>query len=186
MAACTGSGLALLSALGERFTSLHFASFVVSVTVLLIFARTTGQATGSFVFPPALINDFFDMNYILIGLVSAYIGLYAIAFSTSLMTADLLLAVLLVILAHIASNIVFVISNTAVFKHFSAAEIPLVTVRLNQLTTIILMLVAVAAGKIATETSMMLGLIFLSLPSLALLALIVLTIKPDGSGIGSI
>ena len=174
-------------ALGERFTSLHFASFVVSVTVLLIFARTTGQSTGSFVFPPALINDFFDMNYILIGLVSAYIGLYAIAFSTSLMTADLLLAVLLVILAHIASNIVFVISNTAVFKHFSAAEIPLVTVRLNQLTTIILMLVAAAAaGKIATETSMMLGLIFLSLPSLALLALIVLTIKPDGSGIGSI
>ena len=186
IAACTGSALALLPALGERFATLHVASFAVSSTVLLIFARTIGQAIGPFVLPPARVNALFGMNYMIIGLVSAYIWLYTIAFSTSLTTAALLLVILLVILAHIASNIVFVVSNTAVFKYFTVAEIPLVSARINQLTTLILLVVAVVAGKIATETSMMLGLIFISLPSLALLALIVLTIKPDGSGMDSI
>ncbi|OFA16342.1 hypothetical protein A4U49_07890 [Acidithiobacillus ferrivorans] len=186
VAACTGSALALLPALGDRFATLHVASFAVSSTVLLIFARTIGQAIGPFVFPPARINAMFGINYMIIGLVSAYIFLYTIAFSISLTAAAILLVILLVILAHIASNIVFVVSNTAVFKYFKAAEIPLVSVRINQLTTLILLVVAVVAGKIATETSMMLGLIFLSLPSLALLALIVLTIKPDGPWMDSI
>lgn len=188
MAATNGAAMALLPALGTHFRAIgREVTITLDPTVLLVFARTVGQAAGSLAFRPARIQALFMSSRALVMLVAMYIGLYALAFGLQPSTRIFFVVLLIVVLAHVASNVVYVAANTATFDHFTERETPIVSTRASQLTTAILAIVSIAAGGLAKDTSLLTAMLTLSIPAFVVYVTVVLTSgRPVRTGLDGI
>lgn len=176
MAATNGAAMALLPVLGTHFRAIGLeAMLAVDPTVLLVFARTVGQAAGSLLLRPARVQAVFFSNRTLIILVAVYIGLYAFALGVQPSPGTFVLVLMVVVLAHVASNVVYVVANTASFAHFTESETPIVSTRANQLTTGILAITSILAGSLADDVSLLTAMLTLSIPAFVAYVAVVLT-----------
>lgn len=181
MAATNGAAIALLPALGEHFSVMRFwAPLVIDPTVILVLARTVGQSAGPFIFRPARIDAFFMSGKALLTFVGMYLGLYAIAFGVRPSEGSFIAVVLAVVLAHVASNVVYVVGNTAAFGCFTKSEMPVVSVRANQVTITILAVVSIVAGKLANITSLFISFLAVSIPGFILYSIIIMNVGRGG------
>lgn len=138
--------MAVLPAEGAKIGSpVEFLLFSISPALLFLFAKALGQLLA----PQLLAKQDFEKlarsNGLLLGCVALYLLCYAGVYSLG----SFGLAMPLIILAHIASNIVFVLASYSFTKNFSAEQIAMVSSRNYQASILSMSVAAFVGGFIA-------------------------------------
>ena len=112
--------MSLLPAHGQIFGfQIQWMGLSLTPVLLLLVFRSLGQILGPTVIQQRDFERLLERRWLLTGCLSLYLALYCIIFSTR----SLILSLVCVLVAHIASNIVFVLSTYGLQRYFSATEI---------------------------------------------------------------
>lgn len=158
----------LLPSIYNNFPNDVVSNFIISPVMTLILFRSIGQFIG----PLIVNNDRFEafasnkqmINFCLI----FFIAIYSIIFDTG----NYYLALLLIVVAHIASNVVFTLATYSMLASFSTEEIAQISASQYQINQIAITLTAILSGVIANFLGGQLTIILFALIGLGLFSII--------------
>jgi MFS family permease len=138
--------MSLLAAIGaQKGSIIKMGPLLLNPAVTILLFKTLGQMLGPFFFDLLKIDEKRNSRFTLVTLLGLYVLFYAVAiFSTNFW-----ISALGVTLAHIFSNVVFVVGFTAFISTFSKEEYAAVTVRHYQLTVAVMTISAFVASGIS-------------------------------------
>jgi hypothetical protein len=170
--------LPALSALGSVLMSLspsfgmNQANYVLPVlglslspVLMLLFSRCLGQIIGPFIVPRAWFKNLSSSKLLKVITLSAFFALYAAAFYVE----ALLLKCFLIILAHVFSNVFYVLGMYVLQSHFRSEEIGRVATRQYQINLLLMIFCPLVSGALAPvigfvpTAAIFLGLVLCSL-----------------------
>ena len=135
--------MSLLPSHGQNFEfQIHWIGLNLTPVLLLLLFRSLGQMLGPLVIKPKDFERWLERHWLLVGCLSFYLSLYSVTFSTH----SLMLSLVCVLIAHIASNIVFILSSYGLQRYFSAVEIGKVAAVSFQLSILATSVSSLVAG----------------------------------------
>jgi hypothetical protein len=160
--------MALLPVKGLDFVEIKWLGLVINPVLMLLFARCIGQLIGPLVVSQKMVDYLFGSSLGKAGLGLMFFMMYLLAFYSS----HFLLTFIAVVLAHIASNILYAVAYSTMLSRFSEQEIGPVSVLIYQITTLLLAVLALPAGFFANEYGLLNTLLLFSLPAVLLMFLV--------------
>jgi predicted MFS family arabinose efflux permease len=158
----------LLPSIYNHFPTNEVSNFIISPVMTLILFRSIGQFIG-----PMLINndrfEAFASNKQIISLcLLFFIATYSLIFHTD----SYYLALFLIVVAHVASNVVFTLATYSMLASFSTEEIAQVSATQYQINQIVITLTAILGGVMANFLGGQLTIILFALIGLGFFAII--------------
>jgi hypothetical protein len=169
LALVTTPALALLPAVAQHFEASRVGlTFSISTVVVLIFARSLGQIIGPLLTTDAIINRFLTARWTMLLPAAGYLVLYVMVATTS----NFLAAFVLVVAAHICSNLVFTTAQVAILRSFSKERIADASALSMQLQVLVMSALSIVTGLAAERASAQVVLIGFGLPAIGICALL--------------
>ncbi|MDO8528152.1 MAG: MFS transporter [Deltaproteobacteria bacterium] len=170
LALCCAPAMSLLPAIGaEHGKEIVAGSFIIAPALVFLLFKTLGQIIGPFVANRYNFDRLFASNGIITALLMLYLGLYYVIYTAK----NLTIACLSIVLAHIASNIVYILASYSFTKHFDESVIAVVSARHYQVCLIAMCLSGLWAGIVAekfnTVTVIYVSMFFIALTFLNLI-----------------
>jgi predicted MFS family arabinose efflux permease len=160
--------MALLPVKGLEFTEIKWLGLVINPVLMLLFARCIGQLIGPLVVSQKMVDYLFKSSLGKSCLGLMFFMMYLLAFCAT----HFFLAFIAVVLAHIASNILYAVAYSTMLSRFSEQEIGPVSVLVYQITTLLLACLALPAGFFANQYGLFNTLLLFSLPAVFLMFLV--------------
>ncbi|MDW5416611.1 hypothetical protein R6242_08520 [Iodobacter sp. CM08] len=160
--------MALLPVKGLAFAEIKWLGLLIHPVLMLLFARCLGQLIGPLVVNQKIVDYLFGSSLGKSGLGLMFFMMYLLAFYSTSFT----LVFIAVVLAHIASNMLYAVAYTTMLSRFSEQEIGPVSVLVYQITTLLLAGLALPAGFLANQYGLFNTLLLCSLPAVLLMFLV--------------
>lgn len=158
----------LLPSIYNNFSNGEVNHFIVSPVLTLILFRSIGQFIG----PLIIHNDRFESlassKQTIYFCLLFFIATYCVIFNTD----NFYFALLLIIIAHIASNVVFTLATYSMLASFSVDEIARISTVQYQINQIAITLTAIISGVIANAVGGQLTIILFAFLGLGLFSII--------------
>ncbi len=140
--------MTLLPLLGQKWGTLtHISFLVVSPALFLSIGKSMGQIIGPWLPSNRILDRIVRERVWLMAMVIAFVGLYIL----SCRTENIIVAVLLVTLAHVISNILFTASYLGTRNHFSGQALVAASSLQYQGQLAVMSVSALIAGALATQ-----------------------------------
>lgn len=159
LALCCAPAMSLLPAIGaQNGKTFYVGGLVLAPALIFLLFKTLGQMIGPFVVNRVHFDKIFSSNTIIAVLLFFYGALYSLIYTTR----NLAIACLGIVLAHIASNIVYILASYSFTKNFDEHSIAVVSAKHYQINIIIICLSGIWAGLVAEKFSFI-SVIYISL-----------------------
>jgi len=161
--------MSLLPARGAEFGgALILGSFALAPSLLFLLLKTLGQLLGPQMVVKLNLDKLISSGGVLVACLAGYLGFYYLIFTTS----NFWLAAACVVLAHVCSNVVYIVASYGFSRHFDELEIASAAARNYQAAVLSMSVSGFLAGLIAENFSVLAVLAYSLLPlSLALVYL---------------
>jgi MFS family permease len=160
--------MALLPVIGMSYgKQIAVADFILTPSLLLIFMKVLGQLIGPLLLTPSAIEKHFSSNRTIILCGAGYVSAYLLAS----LVGSLPLASVAIIIAHIFSNVIYVIATYSAKTSFNEKEIAVISSRQYQIQLVAITTLSLVSGTIAEHVSVYWGILSgIPLVALTLLA----------------
>lgn len=138
---------ALLPSFGAQFGAEVNLMGIILLTpsVALIFAKTFGQMLGPMLINPKKI----DQNFSNTTLIVISLLIYLLCYTFVIFSENFLISLTVIVLAHIASNIVYILAQYSLLRHFSSKEIALTTTNQYQVQVSLIVISSLLSGYLS-------------------------------------
>ncbi|WP_018151194.1 hypothetical protein [Leeia oryzae] len=117
------------------------------IALPLLFARSLGQLFGPFLIPASRFNENSRSNKLIFGCLALFLGCYMLVpYSDSA-----ILALILIFLAHVASNVVFALAIYSVLANFEEQQVTAASAKSYRLQMIVSSMAPLGAGLLADQ-----------------------------------
>lgn len=158
----------LLPSIYNNFSNEQVSNFMISPVMALILFRSIGQFIGPLIVNNDKFEAFASNKQIINFCLLFFIAVYSIIFHTE----NYYLALFLVVIAHIASNVVFTLATYSMLVSFSTEEIAQISATQYQINQIAITLIAILSGVIANFIGGQLTIMLFALIGLGLFSII--------------
>ena len=158
----------LLPSIYNNFSNSEVNNFIISPVLTLILFRSIGQFIG----PLIIHNDRFASLASSKRTIYYCLLFFIVTYSIIFHTGNFYFALLLIIIAHIASNVVFTLATYSMLASFSVDEIAQISTVQYQINQIVITLTAIVSGAIANVLGGQLTIILFAFLGLGLFSII--------------
>ena len=166
-----GPAVALLPSIGLGFgKEIQLSGLVFNSVAIFIFSKTLGQMLGPIFVTESIFERLSKNNIALFCFSSGFCILYLFTCQTQ----HVISALIAVVIAHVFSNIIFIMASYSLTRHFSSEEIGLASARQYQFQILLLTALSMLSGTLAEYFSVKNVLFSMEIIALTLLAILLL------------